>query len=775
MKALTKIAILACVLAISAFSCFANDSENPQRRQKVGLVLSGGGSKGIAHIGVIKVLEENNIPIDYVAGTSMGAIIGGLYAAGYSPEEMLDLITSKPFAYWSTGQIDPNYVYYFAAEQASPTMLTVPLNSKRDSLERIKSAVPASLISPMPMSFAFMEMFSSPTAKSKGNFDNLFVPYRCVASDVKAKHKVVLKDGNLGDAIRASMSFPLVFQPTQIDTMLLYDGGLYDNFPVDVMMETFHPDIIIGVNVSVPDHGPQTSLMDQLENLVIQARDNDLDPADGIKLSINLNEFSLLDFPKADQIYAIGRQHAEEMIDSIKTRVIDRVPMAEVAKRRTTFTKGAPKLMFSSVSVEGGTPQQNRYLEYLFNSKGLDTITLAEAHRAFYRAISPGKLRDFTPQSTFDDSTRMFRLHLRASVKDDFKLGVGGYITSSTSSYIFLSAGYSKLSFSSLSTNIGAWVGQSYLGAVLNSRLYLRTPLPSALELQGVATRQKYFETDYLFFEDKSPSYVLDHQYFGRLKIATAIGSLCNMELGVGYGYINDSFYQPDMQLGYSSNREHSRFGLAQAFIKFETNTLSDINYPTQGNEFSATAMAVSGSHTREYGNRRSNEVRTSPQWLQIEGVARSYMSLGRHFALGIEGDVMLSTRKLLSDYYATIVAAPAFLPTPTSSNFFNSAFRSNSFIAAGLVPIYKYNSNLSARLQTYCFLPVRKIDENQNGEAYYSGWFKDPQFFSELDVCYKLPFATVTAYCNYASSPAHNWNVGISFGIFLHAPDFLR
>lgn len=774
MKALTKIAILACAMAISAFTCFANESTEP-RRQKVGLVLSGGGSKGIAHIGVIKVLEENNIPIDYVAGTSMGAIIGGLYAAGYSPDEMLDLITSKPFSYWSTGQIDPNYVYYFATETPSPAMLTVPINSKRDSIERIKSAVPASLISPMPMSFAFMELFSAQTAQSGGDFDNLFVPFRCVASDIKAKHKVVLKDGRLGDAIRASMSFPLVFQPTQIDTMLLYDGGLYDNFPVDVMVETFHPDIIIGVNVSVPDEGPQTSFMDQLDNLVIQARDNNLAPEDGIKLSIDLNEFSLLDFPKADQIYAIGYEHAEEMIDSIKVRVTDRVPMAEVAKRREAFKSEAPKLTFSSVTVEGGTPQQNRYLEYLFNSKGLDTISLDQAHRAFYRAISPGKLRCFTPQSSYDDTTGLFRLNLRASVKDDFKVGFGGYITSSTSSYIFLSAGYSKLSFSSLSTGVGAWLGQSYFGAILNSRLYLRTPLPSALELQGVASRQKYFETDYLFFEDKSPSYVLDHQYFGRLKWACAIGSLCNMELGVGYGYLNDSFYEPDHNVGYSSKRDHSRYSLAQVFLKFETSTLSDINYPTQGNLFRATAMVVSGRHTRQYGNRRSTEVKTTPQWLQIEGVARSYLPISRHFTLGIEGDVMLSTRKLLSDYYATIVAAPAFLPTPSSSNFFNSAFRSNSFVAAGVVPIYKYNTNISARLQAYCFLPVRKIAENQQGEAYYSGWFKDPKFFTELDLCYSLPFATITAYCNYASSPNHNWNVGISFGIFLHAPDFLR
>ena len=81
--------------------------------QRVGLVLSGGGAKGIAHIGLIKALEENNIPIDYVAGTSMGAIVAAFYAMGYTPDEMLRLIKSKEFASWSTGEIDPSYIYYF--------------------------------------------------------------------------------------------------------------------------------------------------------------------------------------------------------------------------------------------------------------------------------------------------------------------------------------------------------------------------------------------------------------------------------------------------------------------------------------------------------------------------------------------------------------------------------------------------------------------------------------------------------------------------------------
>ena len=151
-------------------------------QQSVGLVLSGGGAKGIAHIGVIKALEENNIPIDYIAGTSMGAIVGGLYASGYTPEEMMALIESKGFSYWSTGTIDPSWVYYYAREEPTPKLANINL-SLNDSTKN-NNILPTSLINPLPMNFAFMELFARYTAQCNGNFNNLFVPFRCVTSDI---------------------------------------------------------------------------------------------------------------------------------------------------------------------------------------------------------------------------------------------------------------------------------------------------------------------------------------------------------------------------------------------------------------------------------------------------------------------------------------------------------------------------------------------------------------------------------------------------------------
>ena len=275
--------------------------------QKVGLVLSGGGAKGMTHIGIIRALEENNIPIDYIAGTSMGAIIGSLYAMGYSPDDMVELLKSEDFKRWYSGEVEEKYVYHFKKNLPTPEFFNIRFSFK-DSLKSLKPQfLPTSVVNPIQMNLVFVDLYARATAACKGDFDKLFVPFRCIASDVYNKKQLVMKEGDLGDAVRASMSFPFMFKPIEIDNVLAYDGGIYNNFPTDVMRDDFHPDVIIGSVVSTnPTKPKENDLMSQIENMVMQKTDYSIPDSMGILMTFKYDNVNLMDFQRIDELHDIG-------------------------------------------------------------------------------------------------------------------------------------------------------------------------------------------------------------------------------------------------------------------------------------------------------------------------------------------------------------------------------------------------------------------------------------------------------------------------------------
>lgn len=763
-----------CFLLSILLAVLPAPATTAQAHQSVGLVLSGGGAKGIAHIGLIQALEDNDIPIDYITGTSMGAIVGGLYACGYTPAEMMALINSEYFGYLSSGKNDPAFTYYFSKAAPSPQMFAMSVG-RRDSAERSNTFNPQSLISPMPMSFGFMQIFSAYGAQCRGDFDRLFVPFRCVASDVTEKRKKVMGSGDLGESVRASMSFPLIFQATEIDGQVLYDGGIYDNFPVDVMQTEFAPSVILGSDVSAPDKGPANSYFQQLDLLVSRAQSYEVPAEAGIRIRIDVSNFGLLDWDRADAIYRAGYRRGIEMMDSIKARVHTRADSTARSIRRAVFKSATPALRFDSVRVEGAGKRQNEYIRYLFRpAKGTDTIGVDRARLAFYRALSSGKMSYLRPRARLSEgSSDLFTLDLKAKVKSDFDVGAGAYITSSNNSYLYLRGGYSSLSFSSVSTDLEAWIGQSYMAGALSGRLYIASALPSALVLNAVASRRKYYENEELFFRDNEPAFVTAHEYFAKLAWSMAAGRSGCIDIGLGGGKLRNTFYSAGHADGYREGRHHVDFALGQAFAGYRASTLDNINYPLTGSSLSATFAAVLGKvRCGQAGiDGRGTDRRTA--WLQLDAHWRRYTPLSRRWVLGTEARALLSGRKLPGGYEASISSAPAYSPTPASTNTFNPAFRANSFVAATVVPVYKFNSSLSARLSASVFAPLRGIREGEGGSARFGKCLDSAEFFGELDLVYALPFGNIAGYCNYSSDPG-KFRFGISFGIYLPAPTFL-
>lgn len=743
-------------------------------RKSVGLVLSGGGAKGIAHVGVIKALEDNQIPIDYVAGTSMGSIVGSLYACGYSPEDMMKLFLSDGFRSWSSGRINRDLTFYASEPPASASWVNLYINPK-DSSIFTSDIIPSSLINPIPMNLEFLRLYAPYTEQCRADFDKLMVPFRCVASDIYHKHKVVFSKGSLGESVRASMSFPLVFKPIEIDGVLMYDGGIYDNFPVNVMNEDFDPDLIIGVSVSGADTKPiANDIYSQLEDMIIQNNDYSVPKKEGIKIQVPVTDFGVLDWGQAQTIYNIGYQTGLSMVDSIKKRTPARIPPEAVAARRERFKNATPKLMFDSISIQGCTKGQADYLRYLMQGRR-DTarLDIEQVSEGYYRAISTGKFADLLPLAQPASLPRI--LDLKANVRNRWNVGFGGWITSSTNSMLYLSTGYHTLSANSLDLDLGFWVGQSYYAAEGRARFGLRTPIMSWLEVTGVVSKTKFFDSELLFYEDKSPTFINDFENYIKVNYGWAIGRKAKGYLSLGYGHLKDTYYPAGTTDFTTTKRDKSRFNIGQLRIGYEKNTLNDFMYPSAGMEFKAYAQGLYlMSDFLPGGDRARREVFGGHVRGMAEIVWRHYFPLHKKFTLGALANGVATIGSNRQNYTVAMIQSPSFAPTPSMKNVFNIGFRADNYLAGGIIPIFKPFHNAQLRGDFFIFAPVREM-KNVNNMAVQGAWFRRCEFMGELAAVYNLSFASISLYGNYMTYPKRNWNFGISLGMLIQAPRFLR
>lgn len=775
----TRSIAAAMVITVSVAAAHASSSkplnDTIAAQPKVGLVLSGGGAKGIAHVGVIQALEENDIPIDYVTGTSMGAIVGSLYSCGWSPERMMKFFTQPDFSYWSTGVINPRDIYYFSKPDKTPEWVSVNLNFK-DTTSTVNQILPSSLINPLPMNIEFLKLYSPYSLQCNEDFNNLMVPFRCVCSDVYHKHKIVLGNGSLGDAVRASMSFPLVFRPITIDGVLVYDGGIYDNFPVNVMEDVFNPEFIIGVSVSGADKKPvQGDMYSQLEDMIIQNNDYSVPSEKGIKIQVPVLNFGVLDFPQANTIYKIGYETGLSMVDSIKKRLPSRVPLNVVTRRREEFAARTPAVMFDSVEVTGVKKSQADYLRFLFQGKERRRFDMQHTVDAYYRAVTDGTLTNLVPQAEFGRKGNNTLL-LEATPKRPWSIGIGGWVSSSVNSMLYLDLGYHSLSYNSLGVSLSGWVGQSYYAGMLSGRFTLRNRVPSFLQIDAVVSNQKYYDTELLFYQTGSPTFISELETFARFHYVRAFGKRAEGFASLAGGYLRDSYF-PDNHMDYADEKkDRTQYKVGVVRVGMRSGTLNDDMYPNKG--YSVLAR-LQGSY-EESLFKAGNNIGSSDKYkghfrgsLQIDW--KHYFETGKKVSIGVAASALGTLQNLSQNYTATLIHAPSFAPTPSTRNYYNEAFRSDNYLAAGVMPVWSPVDRLQLRGDFYVYSPVRNLVRGENDRARYSGWFRKAEFLGEVAVVYNFPFASLSVYGNYLSYPARNWNFGINLGLLFQAPKLLH
>ncbi|MGE5679577.1 MAG: patatin-like phospholipase family protein [Bacillota bacterium] len=303
MKPNKKYILFLLCLFLPAFAIYAKE------RPKIGLVLSGGGSKGFAHIGTLRLLDSLKIPIDYITGTSMGGIVGALYSIGFTPDELEQLARNTEWSEIFTDTPPRNQLPHFRKKNSGKYQIEFQIKG-------FTPAIPSSLISGQKISLLLSKLVASHSRTT--DFDSLPIPVRFIATDLISGKEIVLKHGSLAKAMRATMSIPTVFSPVEWDDYLLIDGGLLNNFPVD-QAKKMGADFVIGVNVGTPPKDVKNldniiDIIDQTTSIPGYQKEESQQKLTDILVKPAINGYTAADFDKdkIEEIITLGNQAARE-------------------------------------------------------------------------------------------------------------------------------------------------------------------------------------------------------------------------------------------------------------------------------------------------------------------------------------------------------------------------------------------------------------------------------------------------------------------------------
>ncbi|MGA5586455.1 patatin-like phospholipase family protein [Pseudomonas siliginis] len=569
--------LLFCLL-LGFLPLLVHASEAP--RPKVGLVLSGGAARGLAHIGVLKALEEQGIRIDAIAGTSMGAVVGGLYASGYKIDELEKLALS---------------IDWQAALSDAPPREDVPFRRKQDDRDFLVKqklsfrddgslGLPLGVIQGQNLAL-LLESLLAHTSDTR-DFDKLPIPFRAVTTDIANGEKVVFRKGHLPQVIRASMSIPAVFAPVELDGRLLVDGGMTDNIPLDVARE-MGVDIAIVVDIGTPlrNRKQLTTVVDVLnQSITLMTRRNSEEQlatlhANDVLIQPALAAFGVTDFGKAQEMIDAGYR---------ATRILD----ARLAQLKPTQTQdaelnaarqpGQRTPIITAIRVENDSKVDDDVIRYYIRQPIGAPLDLGRLHsdmgtlygldyfdQVRYRVVHKGQ-----------DHTLVISASGKRSGTDYLRVGLNLSDDMRGDSAFNLGASYRVNGINRLGAE---WLTRAQIGdkQELYSEFY-----------QPLDVGSRYFIAPYGSFEAQNVDSVLDNdpiaQYrverygFG-LNLGRQIGNNGEVRLGVG-----QAWGKADVRIG-DQDLPSESFNEGFYTVKYSYDSLDNVYFPHAGKEVSLT------------------------------------------------------------------------------------------------------------------------------------------------------------------------------------------
>jgi NTE family protein len=733
--------------------------------QKVGLVLSGGGAKGLAHIGVLKQLEKNHIPIDYIVGTSMGAVVGGMYAAGYSPEEIEQVVLSPEFQRWTSGKPLESKTFNFLTAEPSPSALR--LGIAIDST--LKARVSTNLVNDLNLNLALARLLAPASASSGYDFDKLFVPFRCMASEVFTRQVVEQKKGSLSDAIRNSMSFPLAFRPIRnLDGKYYYDGAVYDNFPTGTMKKTFAPDIIIGVNVGDVAMKKYPKNDDQLLGSTVaflgtSVADTSSVGKNGIYIQPDLDGMGVGDFDLVKNFIAEGDTAAMRNMEKIKSRIGRRVDSTDLQKRRLAFQALAPKPRFVDVKVNGLRPDQNEYAARFFRKTGRE-YSLDDIEEGYYRLASDDYFKNIYPRIRYDAARQGYVFSVDAQRNNNVSTEVGFVLSNRPIDNLYFGIEYRYLRRLLYTASADVSLGRFYNGAHGSFRINIPAKYAYFFEPEITYNQWDFQNTGGVLGRDVINTQVRqqDTKLGGQFGVSPTYRSRILLDLAT---FVTKDEYTNSKEINSADVLDATVFRGATAALRLARNTLNRKQYATSGHRYVYTLRGVTGESTYTPGSTAKQEASTSHrEWLQFRATVERYFVLkGDRHAWGYFGELMASSQGTFSNYRSTQTISPVFAPLPDSRTLFLDTYRSSRYAAVGLRYNQPFLKKLEWRTEVYVHVNGQPLKQGENQVAVRQSGFDRPRVTASTGLIFQTPVGPLALHARFYDDPAER------FGIYGH------
>lgn len=394
------------------------DTVAPVRhRPKVGVVLSGGGAKGFAHIGALRVIEEAGIPIDYIAGTSMGSIVGGLYAVGYDPDMMQKLCTEQNWDLIIKDQVPRKFMPLEKRLNERHYLVSLPM--KKGKLKINRSMVDGVYVNML------LTRLTMPAYKDR-DFDSLPVPFLCIGTDMLSADPIEFRKGSLAQSIRSSMSIPFLFEPVEYDGYLLCDGGLTNNFPVQ-NVRAQGCDIIIGVDLEIIKSDPEVldnslKVLERLIAVVSQDKSNVAREQCDILIRPDIGKANIMSFNDFSPIINCGEKGARDMFPELK-RLADSLQAIEPFEPVRHHTQPIDKIMVNDVEVVGVDEYDSKVLKSEFGDDFPREFDIDEIETTVVKIYSRGYYSNVYYEIIDTPDGNILRFHCKHKTSLTFNLG----------------------------------------------------------------------------------------------------------------------------------------------------------------------------------------------------------------------------------------------------------------------------------------------------------------------------------------------------------------